>query len=52
MEELNKFLEKYSQKILNKYITIINCYEAMEFNNDVREILDMHQLHLLEHIQP
>lgn len=40
---INKFLEKNSNKINHKYITIINCYEVSEFNDNIREILDMNE---------
>lgn len=39
---LNKFLEKNIKKIKNKTITIINCYEVEEFDDNIREILDEH----------
>ena len=40
---LNVFFEKYIAKINNKKITIINCYEVTEFDNNIREILDEHE---------
>ena len=40
---LNKFLEKNANKVSHKYITIINCYEVTEFDDNIREILDMHE---------
>lgn len=40
---INKFLEKNSNKLNHKYITIINCYEVTEFDDNIREILDMHE---------
>ncbi len=40
---LNVFFEKYTQKINNKKITIINCYEVTEFDENIREILDKHE---------
>lgn len=40
---LNIFFEKYIAKINNKNITIINCYEVTEFDNNIREILDSHE---------
>lgn len=39
---LNKFLEKNINKLKNKIITIINCYEVAEFDDNIREILDEH----------
>lgn len=41
-EILNKFLDKNFNNLKNKYITIINCYEVTEFNDNIREILDLH----------
>ena len=26
----------------NQYLTIINCYEVMQFNNNMTQILDQH----------
>lgn len=40
---VNKFLQKNSSKLIHKYITIINCYEVAEFDDNIREILDMHE---------
>lgn len=40
---IGKFLEKNNNKINHKYITIINCYEVREFDDNIREILDMHE---------
>lgn len=40
---VNKFLQKNSGKLIHKYITIINCYEVAEFDDNIREILDMHE---------
>lgn len=40
---INKFLEKNSNKINYKQITIINCYEVTEFDDNIREILDKHE---------
>lgn len=40
---LNLFFEKYTAKINNKKITIINCYEVTEFDDNIREILDEHE---------
>ncbi len=48
IEEANKivnmFLDKNQNKIANKKITIINCYEVSEFDDNIREILDNHEL--------
>ena len=41
-ENLNKFFIKNTKKLQGKYITIINCYEVTEFNDNIREILDKH----------
>ena len=40
---LDKFFNKNSNKINNKKITIINCYEVTEFDDNIREILDSHE---------
>lgn len=39
---LNKILNKYENKI-NNNITIINCYEVTAFNDNIKEILNMHE---------
>lgn len=39
IEEANKMVE---QTVGNKEITIINCYEVMQFNNNMEEILKTH----------
>lgn len=48
IEEANiiveKFLNKNTNKINKKKITIINCYEVREFDDNIREILDAHEL--------
>ena len=48
IEEANKLIEKYLNKNNNKIndveITIINCYEVSEFDDNIREILDNHEL--------
>ena len=41
---LNKFLNKNKNKFNKKEITIINLYEVTEFDNNIREILDTHNL--------
>ena len=43
-ENINKFLIKNSKKIKNKYVTIINCYEVSQFNDNIKEILDTHNM--------
>ena len=40
---LNKFLSKNYKKLYEKDITIINCFEVNEFDNNIREILDSHE---------
>lgn len=40
---LNKIFDKYTNKINHKYITIINCFEVTEFDDNIREILDVHE---------
>lgn len=48
IEEANKIIEKYinkkNNKFNNKKITIIDCYEVREFDDNIREILDNHEL--------
>lgn len=48
IEEANKIIEKFLNKNINKInkkkITIINCYEVREFDDNIREILDSHEL--------
>lgn len=41
---INKWLDRNYLKISNNniYINIINCYEVMQFNNNIKEILDLH----------
>ena len=41
---IEKFLNKNTNKINKKKITIINCYEVREFDDNIREILDSHEL--------
>jgi len=41
---IEKFLNKNSNKINQNKITIINCYEVREFDDNIREILDSHEL--------
>lgn len=48
IEEANKIIEKFLNKNTNKLnkkkITIIDCYEVSEFDDNIREILDSHEL--------
>ena len=41
---INKFLDKFKNKIKGKKIKIINCFEVTEFDDNIREILDTHEL--------
>lgn len=43
-EFIEKFIEKNSKKIEQKDIKIINFYEVGSFNENIKEILDKHQL--------
>lgn len=43
IEKVNKNIDKYlSKSKIKNEITVVNCYEVMQFNNDINEILDMH----------
>ena len=44
IKTVNEMVERYFNKYRNnkKYITIINCFEVEEFDDDIREILDEH----------
>lgn len=44
IKTVNEMVDRYFDKYRNnkKYITIINCFEVEEFDNDIREILDEH----------
>lgn len=48
IEEANKVIEKFinknESKINGRKITIIDCYEVAEFDDNIREILDTHDL--------
>lgn len=48
IEETNIIIEKFLNKNANKLnktkITIIDCYEVREFDDNIREILDSHEL--------
>lgn len=47
IEEANILIEKFINKNINKInknkITIIDCYEVREFDDNIREILDSHE---------
>jgi len=43
-EHLENFFAKNMKKIEGKYITIINCYEVTQFNDNIKEILREHEL--------
>jgi len=43
-ENLNKVIEQNENLTIEKDITIINCYEVTEFNDNIRNILNMHNL--------
>ena len=45
IKEVNEIVDKYFSKYRNnkKYITVINCFEVEEFDDDIREILDEHE---------
>lgn len=38
---IDKILDK-NNKFRNKKVTIINCYEVIDFDDNIREILDLH----------
>lgn len=40
---IDKILDKNNSKLKNKTVTIINCYEVVEFDDNIREILDLHE---------
>ncbi len=42
---VNEMIEKYFNKYRNnkKYITVINCFEVEEFDDDIRDILYEHE---------
>lgn len=46
IEYINKIIDKYVQRqekrLKRKEIKIINCYEISEFNDNLQDILDMH----------
>lgn len=39
---IDKWVQKQERKLSRKQITIINCYEVTEFNENLQEILDKH----------
>jgi len=39
---IDMFITRHSKKMEGKYIKVINCYEVSEFNNNIKEILDLH----------
>lgn len=41
---IDKFINKNESKIRGKKITIIDCYGVTEFDDNIREILDTHDL--------
>lgn len=41
---IDKFMNKNTNRIDGKKITIIDCYEVTEFDDNIREILDTHDL--------
>lgn len=41
-KSIDLFIIKNPKKMEGKYIKIINCYEVSEFNNNIKEILDLH----------
>ena len=43
-ENLENFFMKNMKKLKGKYISIINCYEVTQFNDNIKEILNEHEL--------
>lgn len=45
IETVNEMVDRYFSKYRNnkKYITVINCFQVEEFDDDIREILDEHE---------
>ena len=45
IKEVNEIVDKYFSKYRNnkKYITVINCFEVEEFDDDIRDILYEHE---------
>lgn len=42
-QNIENFLQKHSDKVIDKTITIINCYEMTQFNN-ISEVLNKHDM--------
>ncbi len=42
ISETNKMLDKFFKKYNYRKVTIINCYEVTEFDDNIRDILDTH----------
>lgn len=42
IERVNRYIKKYIEKNITKDITIVNCYEVMQFNQNMEEILSKH----------
>lgn len=43
-ENIKKYYEKNLKKLGNRKIKIINCFEINEFNKNIKEILDTHDM--------
>lgn len=43
-DNIIKYIEKNNKIIKKKYIKIINCYTVNDFNENIREILDTHDI--------
>ena len=44
IKTMNDIIEKYSKNTFDgKFITIINCFEATQFNTTIKEILQEHK---------
>lgn len=41
-KNIERWMKKSEKKLQKKVIKVINCYEVTEFNEDLNEILDMH----------
>lgn len=42
IEKLNNYIEKWAEKNKDKKITVVDCYEVMQFNQNIGEILKKH----------
>ena len=42
-KNIDRWIEKQSRKLKNKSVKIINCYEVSEFDDNIRDILDLHE---------